>query len=185
MALCVPGGDPGFVAVTTSTGRDLQIQIEGQLEAASPGLPSLRKVISRTYRAATWLSHLPGFPQPGAEASEEDDLESEPESEEEEDESSEHTRRENEFTSGGVGITTTSLASGLHRVLKVTRGTPAALSGVINAGDTLTQIDNVVLKDAQSEAVVVLLTGPRGSEVELGVLSVNGISEVVRLRRVA
>ena len=89
MAYCMPGGDPGFMAVTTEKGQDLQIQIDGQ--AASPGLPSLREAIARTYGAAIWLSHLPGFPQPGAEASEEDDSESEPESEEEEEDDADHT----------------------------------------------------------------------------------------------
>ena len=59
------------------------------------------------------------------------------------------------------------MVGGLRRVLKVTRDTPAALSGAINAGDLLTRIDNVVLKGAQSEAVAVLLAGPPGSEVEL------------------
>ena len=161
MAHCVPGGDPGFIAVIKSMGQELQIQIDGQ--AASPGLPSLREAIARTYGAAIWLSHLPGFPQPEAEAIEEDDSESELESEEEVEESFEHTRRDNEIARGGVGITTTPLASGLHRVQKVLRDSPAADSGVIKAGDTLTRIDNVVLKVTQSEAVAVILMGPRWS----------------------
>ena len=74
-------------------GQDLQIQIDGQ--AAIPGLPSLREAIARTYGAAIWLSHLPGFPQPKTEVIDEDDSESEPETNEEEEESIEHTRREN------------------------------------------------------------------------------------------
>ena len=127
----MPGGDPGFVAVTTERGQDHQIQIDGQ--AASPGLPSLREAIARTYRAAIWLSHLPGFPQPGAKAFEEDDPEPEPESEEEEEDNAEHTHRKNETARGGVGITT-KLASGLHRVQNVQRGAPAAVAGVIKAG---------------------------------------------------
>ena len=53
-AYCIPGGDPGFVTVTTERGQDHQIQIDGQ--AASPGLPSLREAIARTYGAAIWLS---------------------------------------------------------------------------------------------------------------------------------
>ena len=76
------------------------------------------------------------------------------------------------------------MASGLHRVLKVTRGTPAALSGVIKAGDTLNRIDSVVLKDAQSEAVMVLIAGPLGSEVELEFPIANGTPRVIRLGRV-
>ena len=56
---------------------------------------------------------------------------------------------------------------------------PAADSESIKAGDTLTRIDNVDLKVTQSEAVTVLLTGPPGSEVELELLSENGISRVV------
>ena len=75
-------------------------------------------------------------------------MEPEPETEEDTDESPEHTRREDETTRGGVGMTTTSLTSGLHKVLKVTRGTPLALSGEIKACDTLTRIDSAVLKDA-------------------------------------
>ena len=113
-AHCVPGGDPGFVAITTSTGQDLQIQIDGQ--AASPGLPSLREVIARTYGAAIWLSHLPGFPQPETEAiegvdskseleaEEEMELESGPELEADEDKNLEYTQRENKTTRGGVGL---------------------------------------------------------------------------------
>ena len=73
-------------------------------------------------------------------------LESEPEPEADEDESLEHTRRENETTRGGAGFTTTLLASGLHRVLKVRRDTPAALSEAIKAGNILTQIDNMVVQ---------------------------------------
>ena len=63
------------------------------------------------------------------------------------------------------------------------RGAPAAVAGVIKAGDTLTRIDNMVLKNTQSEAVMVLLTGPPESEVELELLSANGIPTVVTLRR--
>ena len=62
---------------------------------------------------------------------------------------------------------------------------PAADSGVVKAGDTLTRIDNVVLKATHSEAVAVLLTGHPGSEVELELMSANWIPKVVSLRRVA
>ena len=173
------------MAVTTERGQDHQIQIDGQ--AVSPGLPSLREAIARTYAAAVCLSHLPGFPQPGAEIAEEEDLEPEPEPEEEEEEEddAEHTNRENEIVSGGVGIITTLLANGLHRVQKVQRVAPAAIAGVIRTGDTLTRVDNMILKNVQSEAVMVLLTGPPESEVELELSSANGIPTVVTLRRAA
>ena len=62
---------------------------------------------------------------------------------------------------------------------------PAADSGSIKAGDTPTGIDNVDLKATQSEAVAVFLTGPPESEVELELLSVNGIPTVVTLTREA
>jgi len=72
------------------------------------------------------------------ESEEEVELESEPEPEADQDESLEHTRRENDTTREGVGFTTTLLASGWHRVLKVTRDTLAVLSGAIKAGNTHT-----------------------------------------------
>ena len=85
-----------------------------------------------------------------------EDLEPEPESEEEkeegisrgrgraeddeEEEEAEHAHRENESVRGGIGITTTLLASGLHRVQKVLRGAPAANAGAIKTGDTLIRV---------------------------------------------
>ena len=113
------------------------------------------------------------------------ELESGPEPEEEDDKNLQSTHHENEITRGGVGFTTTSLASGLHRVLKVSRDTPAALSGAINPGDILTRIDKVVLKGVQTGAVAVLLAGPPGSEVELELLNADGTPRVMRLGRVA
>ena len=80
---------------------------------------------------------------------EEEDLEPEPEPEEEEEEEddAEHTHCENEIVHGGVGIITTLLASGLHRVQKVQRGAQVAIAGVVRTGDTLTRVDNMFLRN--------------------------------------
>ena len=129
--------------------------------------------------------------------------ESEPESEDEEmempsrgrdqtedeeaeaEEEAEHAHRENESARGGTGIITTMLANGQRRVQKVLRDAPAAKAEVIKVGDTLVRIDNMLLKDIQTDTVAALLVGPPGSGVELELIGANGTTKVVTLTREA
>ena len=154
---------------------------------------------------------MPGFPQQGAESVEGEALDSEQESEPEselhsedeeigmpsrgrdrtEDEETEaekeaeHAHRENESARGGTSIITAMLANGQHRVQRVLTDTPAAKAEVIKAGDTLVRIDNMLLKDTQTDTVAALLVGPPGTGVELELISTNGTTKVITLSREA
>jgi len=103
----------------------------------------------------------------------------------EEEEEAEHAHRENECARGGIGIITTMLANGQHRVQKVLPDTPAAKAEVINAGDTLVRIDSILLKDTQTDTVVALLVGPPGTGVVLELTNANGTTKVITLARKA
>ena len=100
-------------------------------------------------------------------------------------EEAEHAHRENESARGGIGITTIMLANGQHRVQKMLRNAPAANAEVIKTGDTLIRVDNIFLKDVQTDAVTALLMGPLESGVESELVSVNGITRVITLTRAA
>ena len=66
------------------------------------------------------------------------------------------------------------LANGQHRVQKVLTDTPAAKAEVIKAGDTLVQIDDMLLKDTQTDTVAALLAGPPGTGVEMELIELAG-----------
>jgi len=195
---CLSIDATGFLITSTDQGEEYRLQIDGQ--AKSPGLPSMREAITTTYRAAIWLAQLPGFPpaRPAEEDSDGSSAQETPSGEEsdevtdltlqddQEDETSEDEQGSQDMPRrGGIGLKTTRLNDGCHRVVATTPGSASAAEGEIRIGEEITSIDNIDLMHLPMESVLVLLSGPPGVDVSLSMVSLGGVRHEVIVTRTA
>ena len=195
---CLSIDDTGFLITSTDQGKIHRLQIDGQ--ARSPGLPSLREAITSTYRVAIWLAQLLGFPSARQAEEEADDrsargTSSGQESDEvsdltlqdsQDEETSEDEQGSQDMpTKKGIGLKTTRLNGGSHRVIGMASSSASAASGELQIGEEITSIDNTELANMPKESVGVLLSGPPGSSVSLRMVSLGGVSHEVIVTRTA
>ena len=189
-----------FITTTTDQGRLHSLQIDGQ--AHSPGFPSLREAISTTYGAAVWLSQLPGFPSArpasdvvvdrpaqgassGEDSDEVTDLTLLDDQDEDEEMSNEEPGSPDMPTKGCIGLGTFWLNDGSLGVLRLTRGSPPAISGDIQIGEELTYVDDIEVSNLPTESIEILFSGPPDSNVRLHLTSLGEVDRHVFLTRVA
>jgi len=86
---------------------------------------------------------------------------------------------------GGIGLRTTRLNDGSHRVIGLALGSSAASDGDLMIGEEVTHIDDVGVTNLPSEVVGILLAGMPDSEVRLGITSLGGADRTVSVVRIA
>jgi len=77
-------------------------------------------------------------------------------------------------TKGGIGLKTTRLNDGSHRVMGMASGSVSATSE-LQIGEEITSIDDIELANMPTESVGVLLSGSPGSSVCLHMVNLGGV----------
>ena len=87
-------------------------------------------------------------------------------------------------TKGWIGLKTTRLNDGSHRVIKLAIESPSATSGDIQMGEELTHVHDIEVSNLPIEAIDVLLSGPPDSQVRLHLVSLGEVGRDVFLNRI-